>query len=238
IWAYTAQARGSAGWKAYYILATPPQTATGGGLGPQISITSDGRVLFSSAHVIYALPASCGPYGGASAPGGTATANCTLAQATQLTTSGGDDDPTWTAVTTSLSYVPPGGGAGSGSGGGGGAAGGSGGSGGTAGGGGSGSRPASTRPGTVLARRTISRRERRATFTFRATGSAAGFECALVRAPARGHHKRHKPARPRYGRCRSPTRYSHLAHGRYTFLVRAVGSAGVDRTPASARFTL
>ncbi|MGH3419893.1 MAG: hypothetical protein ACRDOD_09925, partial [Streptosporangiaceae bacterium] len=108
IWAYTARPYTATGWKAYYVLAPPPQTAEGGGLGNGLAITGDGRVLFTSGHEIYSLPSGCGPVGDAAAPTtGTPIPNCTLAQATQLTTDASSEEPTWTALTTLLSYTPP-----------------------------------------------------------------------------------------------------------------------------------
>lgn len=108
IWAYTALPYTDPGWKAFYVMATPPQTAGGGGLGYGLSMASDGRILFTSSHDIYSLPASCGPVAGAAAPtSGTPSPNCTIAQAAQLTSSGTDEEPTWTSESTPLSYAPP-----------------------------------------------------------------------------------------------------------------------------------
>jgi hypothetical protein len=88
-----------------------------------------------------------------------------------------------------------------------------------------------TPPNTKLTGKEIDRKHHRATFTFKAIGSATGFRCALIT------KTRHTHPKPRFSACRSPKSYKHLKHGHYTFEVAAVGSAGADRTPAIARFT-
>lgn len=59
------------------------------------------------------------------------------------------------------------------------------------------------------------------------------FECALV-----NHKAAHRPPKPWFSSCSSPERYTHLAHGSYTFYVRARNGAGADPTPAKASFTI
>jgi hypothetical protein len=88
-------------------------------------------------------------------------------------------------------------------------------------------------PNTVITKKAINRRKHNAKFRFKATGSAAtGFQCSLVKA------SKHKKSRPAYHSCTSPKSYSHLAHGSYTFYVRARGAGGTDPTPATAKFKL
>ncbi|HET6570183.1 MAG TPA: RICIN domain-containing protein [Solirubrobacterales bacterium] len=59
-------------------------------------------------------------------------------------------------------------------------------------------------------------------FSFEASESGATFECALDGAS--------------FGECASPKPYAELAEGVHTFKVRAVGSGGVDATPAERSF--
>ncbi len=89
-------------------------------------------------------------------------------------------------------------------------------------------------PNTKITQHKISNRAGTATFDFDATGEATGFQCALVR-PAQPHHKVSKPV---YASCHSPETYQHLKPGSYTFLVRALNSAGTDPTPATLKFTI
>jgi hypothetical protein len=95
-------------------------------------------------------------------------------------------------------------------------------------------------PDTVLIAATISSIHRTASFRYKAIGDATGFQCALIRSQnrARRHQKRHKPAGPRYTRCGSSRRYSHLPAGHYRFYVRATGPGGTDNTPATHNFTM
>ena len=69
---------------------------------------------------------------------------------------------------------------------------------------------------------TISSKHHSATFTFKATGSFTGLQCALVKKPT-GKHKT-KP-KPRYRACTSPKTYKHLKKGHYTFYVRAISGS-------------
>lgn len=93
------------------------------------------------------------------------------------------------------------------------------------------------RPNTRITRHSVQARRRTATFRFKAVGTGLGrvsFQCALVRLPAKRHHR---APRPRYSKCRSPKRYTHLRAGaHYRFYVRARDSAGIDRSPASFSF--
>ena len=61
----------------------------------------------------------------------------------------------------------------------------------------------------------------RATFKFKAVGTASGFQCALA--------KKHR--KPRFKKCRSPKTYMHLKPGRYTFEVRALDAGGQGSEP-------
>jgi hypothetical protein len=83
-------------------------------------------------------------------------------------------------------------------------------------------------PNTKISSAKVSSRKQMAKFKFKATGSSSGFECALV--------KRHR--RPKFRKCRSPKTCRRLRVGKYTFEVRALGSAGVDPTPAKRRFKI
>jgi hypothetical protein len=91
-------------------------------------------------------------------------------------------------------------------------------------------------PNTTLLKATISAKSKSATFRFRSSGQATGFQCALVLQPV-GKHAR-KPRR-RFVRCSSMKAYLHLKVGRtYSFYVRAIGPGGADGTPAATKFTL
>jgi hypothetical protein len=96
--------------------------------------------------------------------------------------------------------------------------------------------PTATRPNTKLAKTTINKRKHTAMFSFKALGTGSGFQCALVKQQKK--RKGHKQPKPSFSGCGSPKTYKHLAHGSYTFYVRALNSAGADLTPASARFGL
>jgi hypothetical protein len=84
------------------------------------------------------------------------------------------------------------------------------------------------RPDTKISKAKVNSARRKAKFRFRAIGSSTGFQCAL----AKGHRK------PKFKQCSSPKTYKHLKKGRYTFEVRALGSAGPDPTPAKRRFKI
>jgi hypothetical protein len=91
-------------------------------------------------------------------------------------------------------------------------------------------------PNTVITKKKVNTHTHSVQFTFKATGaSAIGFDCALVKAPK---HKSKKGSKPAYASCKSPKTYAHLAHGHYTFYVRARNAAGPDKTPATAKVRL
>jgi hypothetical protein len=68
---------------------------------------------------------------------------------------------------------------------------------------------------------------RTATFAFSAK-HATGYECSLVKA---GHASR-------FSSCASPKHYKALKAGKYTFAVRGVNAKGVDKHPATTKFTI
>ena len=90
-------------------------------------------------------------------------------------------------------------------------------------------------PNTLLLDHQVSSHDHRATFRFKATGTASRFECALVRKPAVGGVKTPPPG---YAACGASITFRHLSPGRYVFYVRAVGAGGADRTPATYAFTI
>ncbi len=90
-------------------------------------------------------------------------------------------------------------------------------------------------PNTVLAGETIDGTNGVATFRLRATGRSSGFECALVREPARGGAG--SPA-PHYARCGPSATFAHLQAGRYMFYARAVGPGGADPEPVRYSFVI
>jgi hypothetical protein len=81
---------------------------------------------------------------------------------------------------------------------------------------------------TKITKAMINSKKRRATFKFKAHGTATGFQCELKR-----KHKRAK-----FKRCRSPKTYRHLKPARYKFAVRTVGPGGHDPTPAKKKFRI
>jgi len=90
-------------------------------------------------------------------------------------------------------------------------------------------------PNTLLLEHEVSSHDHRATFRFKATGTATRFECALVRKPTRSGEK--TPA-PEYVSCHSPKTFTRLTAGTYVLYVRAVGPGGADKTPASYEFKI
>lgn len=86
---------------------------------------------------------------------------------------------------------------------------------------------------TRITQTKVSRRGRRATFKFNATGArkAVGFQCELTR-------EHHRARKLKFRRCRSPKTYVHLKPGSYVFKVRAVERGAKDRTPARHRFKI
>ena len=101
IWVYKNAKEPSPGTveHAWYVMATPSSTPSGGGFTGDLSLTNAGNIIFSSGGDVYSL-AQSGCWG-ASAPEATEPEkpNCTLAEAKQLTTSGLDGDATWTEST-------------------------------------------------------------------------------------------------------------------------------------------
>jgi hypothetical protein len=95
--------------------------------------------------------------------------------------------------------------------------------------------PATAAPNTRLLTVAVSSRHHSVRFRFSAIGAASAFQCALVRRPARVGAS---APTPRYSACRSPKVFNGLRAGRYLFHVRAVGSGGTDRSPASYRFSI
>ncbi len=87
---------------------------------------------------------------------------------------------------------------------------------------------ARTRPDTKISKAEINSKVGRATFKFKAVGTASGFQCAL----AKRHHK------PRFKTCKSPKTYMHLKTGRYTFEVRALDGGVKDPSPAKKKFRI
>ena len=89
-------------------------------------------------------------------------------------------------------------------------------------------------PGTKITKAKISSKHHQAKFSFKAIGTATGFQCALVKTPKK-HHKKPKPT---FKACRSPKTYKHLKPGKYTFEVRAFNAGGADSTSAKKSFTI
>jgi Tol biopolymer transport system component len=89
-----------------------------------------------------------------------------------------------------------------------------------------------TVPNTSVGKPKIDKKHHRVTFKFSASGTASGFQCALVKL-----RKGHK-ARPHYKNCHSPKTYEGLAFAKYKFYVRAFNGAGHDSTPATRTFRL
>jgi hypothetical protein len=83
-------------------------------------------------------------------------------------------------------------------------------------------------PNTKIKKTKINQAKDMATFKFKATGKATGFQCQLGR---RGH-------RPRFMKCTSPKAYRGLKPGKYTFMVRAMGPGGKDPSPAKKKFVI
>jgi hypothetical protein len=91
-------------------------------------------------------------------------------------------------------------------------------------------RPSHTR----IIKAKIDKKKHTASFTFTASGSVTGFQCALLPPKTKGH----KRPKLRFRACTSPRIYRHLKHGGYKFEVRAVNSSGPDLKPAIKRFTI
>jgi hypothetical protein len=97
-------------------------------------------------------------------------------------------------------------------------------------------------PNTILNSARIDSHRHSATFTFKGTGDAAGYQCALAKLPKGTPHQ----PTLHYHACATPKRYTHLTKGSYIFYVRAVTRAylyllapgGTDKTPATHHFTI
>jgi hypothetical protein len=88
---------------------------------------------------------------------------------------------------------------------------------------------------TTVTRARIGRRRHTAVFTSTAAGSMA-FQRAMVK--RKQHERRHTKPKLEFRAC-TPKSYDHLKHGRYTFEVRGVSSAGaVDPNPAIRKFKI
>ena len=66
---------------------------------------------------------------------------------------------------------------------------------------------------------TINSKHKTAAFSFKASGTATGFQCALVK-----QQKRHRYQKPSFASCHSPKTYQRLKPGNYRFEVQAVGA--------------
>jgi hypothetical protein len=93
--------------------------------------------------------------------------------------------------------------------------------------------PPPPRPNTVITSATISAKHQRGKLTFKAVGTATGFQCALIKLPKHG-----SAPHARFSACSSPKTYTGLHPAKYEFLVRAFNSSGPDLTPASKKFTI
>jgi hypothetical protein len=83
-------------------------------------------------------------------------------------------------------------------------------------------------PDTKITKATVNKAQHSATFNFKTTGVASGFQCKLKRAGAKAS----------FSPCHSAKTYKNLAAGSYTFFVRAKNAAGADPTPASSAFKI
>ncbi len=88
-------------------------------------------------------------------------------------------------------------------------------------------------PNTVITSATISAKHQRAKFTFKAVGTATGFQCALIKLPKHG-----SAPHARFSACSSPKTYTGLRPAKYEFLVRAFNATGPDPTPGSKKFSI
>jgi DNA-binding beta-propeller fold protein YncE len=83
-------------------------------------------------------------------------------------------------------------------------------------------------PNTKILKAKINSKVGRATFKFKAIGTASGFQCALA--------KKHRKSR--FKKCKSPKTYTHLKTGRYLFEVRALDGGVKDPSPAKKKFRI
>jgi hypothetical protein len=72
-------------------------------------------------------------------------------------------------------------------------------------------------PVTAITKAKIHRKHHSASFAFKASAGAIGFQCALI-----GPHA----SKPRFVNCQSPKTYKHLKARKHTFEVRAMSTAG------------
>jgi len=93
--------------------------------------------------------------------------------------------------------------------------------------------PVKSVPQTRISKAKIDAQKGTATFTFKAVGTATGFQCALTK-----KQQGKKAKKPKFRKCRSPKSYTNLKEGKYSFGVRAVGTGGADSTPAKRTFTI
>jgi hypothetical protein len=75
---------------------------------------------------------------------------------------------------------------------------------------------------------TINKQKHEATFSFTASGTVAGFDCALIRPTTKG--TRAPGAAVKFSACRSPKTYTQLKAGSYTFEVKAFNAGGFSNT--------
>jgi hypothetical protein len=91
-----------------------------------------------------------------------------------------------------------------------------------------------TPPNTQITSHKVNKKKHSATFAFKASGTATGFQCSFAKRPK----NKHKKVAPRFRSCTSPKTYKHLTHGHYLFEVRALGPAGPDPSPAHVQVKL
>jgi hypothetical protein len=90
---------------------------------------------------------------------------------------------------------------------------------------------------TKITKAKINKRKHLGSFAFSASGTVAGFQCALVKlVTKKGKH--HGKPKVVFSRCGSPKIYRHLKRGHYTFEVRAINSIGHDAKPAIKSFQI
>ena len=92
--------------------------------------------------------------------------------------------------------------------------------------------------GTKITKARIKKRRHKATFSFKASGTVTGFQCALAKQKKKRKHSKKKKVKLVFKSCRSPKTYKHLKHGHYIFEVRATNAAGVDPHPAVKKFKI
>ena len=92
--------------------------------------------------------------------------------------------------------------------------------------------------GTTITKSKIKKKKHSARFSFKASGTVTGFQCALAKQKKGKHGKKKKKVKLVFRSCASPKTYKHLKHGRYIFEVRAVNGAGVDPKPAVRKFKI